>query len=84
MTTLWKESHGTSFGSGLKASVVDKNRRAICFCLSIEEAERIARTMNGSQELIAALRGILSITDRDHAAWDAARSAIAKAEKWAQ
>jgi hypothetical protein len=39
-----------------------------------------ARLIAAAPDLLAALKGILSITHRDHVAWDAARAAIAKAE----
>jgi hypothetical protein len=48
--------------------------------ISRQEAEANARLIAAAPDLLAALKGILVITDRDHVVWDAARAAIAKAE----
>lgn len=45
-----------------------------------EEAEANARLIAAAPEMLEALEGILAITDRDHAAWNKARAAIAKAK----
>lgn len=44
-----------------------------------ERTEANARLIAAAPDLLAALKGILAITDRNHVAWHAAHAAIAKA-----
>lgn len=46
---------------------------------NIANAEYIALACNSHPDLVEALEGILAITDRNHVAWDKARSALNKA-----
>lgn len=45
-----------------------------------EQTEANARLIAAAPDLLAALEGILAITDRNHVVWQAARDAIAKAK----
>ena len=45
-----------------------------------EEEEANARLIAAAPDLLAALKGVVRLSDRKHEAWDRARAAIAKAE----
>jgi hypothetical protein len=46
---------------------------------SLPEARANARLMSAAPDLLESLQEIIAITDRDHIAWDKAKSAIEKA-----
>lgn len=49
--------------------------------LSVQERTANGYLIAASPDLLESLKGILAITDRNHVAWEAARAAIARAEK---
>ena len=46
---------------------------------SVANASLIVRAVNCHADLVAALKEVLALSDREHAAWDRARAALAKA-----
>lgn len=44
-----------------------------------EVAAEMCRRWNAHEDLLSALKDLVALTDRKHAAWDKARAAIAKA-----